>query len=166
MLRAATLIALLATTATASAQECTIAVVDFERAVLETREGKEAQQRLDTMYASRKAEIEKLQEELERDLEDYQARALVLNDEARAATEQELMAKQQRFEQTFYRYQQEMQQTYFTLLQGLDQKMRALTEVIAAEKGCDVVLDGTVVVYQGGTAIDLTAELITRYDTP
>ncbi len=141
-----------------------IAVVDFQRAVTETTEGKEAQTRLDTMYSSRKTEVDKLRVELEKELADYQSRALILSDEARATAERDLVAKQQRFEGLYTQYQQEMQQTYYTLLQALDEKMRALTEKIAKEKGYDVVLDRAAVVYNGGTTIDMTDDLIKRYN--
>ncbi len=141
-----------------------IAIVDFERAVNETTEGKAAQQRLDTMYSSRKNEIERMRDEYQKLVEDYEARALILSDSARQDAETELLRKQQEFEAKYMGYQQEMQQTYLTLLQDLDQKMRSLTEEIAAEKGYDVVLDKAAVVYYGGEAIDMTDSLIARYN--
>ena len=141
-----------------------IAVVDFQRAVTETDEGKAAQQRLDAMYASRKTEIEKMQSDLETELKDFQARAMILSEEARAEAEQTLMVKQQQFQALYVQYQQEMQQNYFTLLQDLDTKMRALTETIAREKGFDLVVDRAAIVYVGGGTIDMTDELIVRYN--
>lgn len=141
-----------------------LAVVDFQRAVNETEEGQAAQTRLDTMYGTRKAEIERLQTELEKEIEDYQARAMILSEDARADAEQNLMVKQQRFEATYMQYQQEMQQTYLTLLQDLDQKMRTLSEAIAKEKQYDLVLDRAAVIYVGGATVDMTDELIRRYN--
>ncbi len=164
MLRSFVALCLFAAAAPALAQDCSIAVVDFERAVTETQEGLQAQQRLDTMYSSKKAEIDKLRADLEADWQDYQSRELILSEEARAETQQGLMEKQQRFEATYMRYQQEMQQTYYTLLQDLDAKMRAMTEQIARERACTVVLDRAAVVYAGPVAQDLTNILIQRYD--
>lgn len=142
-----------------------IAIVDFQRAVTETEEGKSAQKKLDTMYASRKAEIERLQGELQRQVTDYQQRALILSESARAEEEKKLAAQQQKFESTYTQYQQEMQQTYYTLLQDLDNKMRALVDKIAKEKGFDLVVDRAAVVYHGGETVDMTDELIRRYNT-
>lgn len=142
-----------------------VAIVDFQRAVMETTEGKSAQERLDTMYSSKRADIDTMRTQLEKDLKDYQSRALILSDDARAQAEKDLMTKQQRFEQTYMAYQQEMQQTYYTLLSDLDEKMRALTEKIAKEKQYDVVLDRAVVVYFGGETVDMTDDLIKRYNT-
>jgi outer membrane protein len=141
-----------------------VAVVDFQRAVTETTEGKAAQDKLDTMYSTRKAEIDRMQADLEKQLADYQSRALILSEDARAATERDLGTKQQNFQQTYAQYQQEMQETYYQLLQGLDEKMRAMTEQIAKEKGYDVVLDRAAVVYMGGETVDMTDDLITRYN--
>jgi outer membrane protein len=141
-----------------------IAVVDFQRAVTETTEGKSAQTKLDTMYSSRKADIEKMKNELDAKLKDYESRALILSPEAKKAAETDLMTKQAKFEQTYQQYQGEMQQTYVALLQDLDEKMRTLTEKIAKEKAYDVVLDRAAVVYAGGEAIDMTDDLIKRYN--
>ena len=91
----------------------TLAVVDFEKAVKETREGVEAQAKLDKMYSARKVEIERLRAELQKNMEDYQSRSMILSDDARLEAERELLGKQQRLEQTYSQYQQEMQQTYY-----------------------------------------------------
>ena len=141
-----------------------VAVVDFQRAVNETDEGKAAQGRLDAMYGSRKAEIERLQKELEGELAECKAKVMILSEEARMELEQTLMVKQQRFEQTYAQYQQEMQQTYYGLLQDLDLKMRAKSAEIAKEKNFDLVLDKATVVYAAGTTQDITDELIRRYN--
>jgi outer membrane protein len=150
--------------AAAPAHALTVAIVDFERAVNETTEGKAAQQRLDTMYASRKAEIDKMRVDFEKQADDFQAKALILSDAARAEAEKDLIRKQQAFEMKYMQYQQEMQQTYLTLLSDLDEKMRALTERIAKEKSYDLVVDKAASVYAGGQVIDMTPELIQRYN--
>jgi len=157
-------VALFALSLSAQAYAGGFAVIDFERAVNETDEGKAAQERLDTMYATRKEEIERMRVELEKELEDYQARSMILSEEARAETERRLVEKQQTFESTYMRYQTEMQQTYYTLLSDLDEKMRKLTKTIAAEAGYDLVIDKAAVVYSGGTTVDMTDTLIKRYN--
>ena len=141
-----------------------IAIVDFQRAVIETDEGKAAQSKIDTMYQSRKGEIDRMQQELEKEVQDYQARAMILSDAARAEAEQGLLVKQQRFQQTYMQYETELQQTYGTLLQDLDAKMRTISGEIAKEAGYDVVLDRAVVVYFGGSVIDMTGDLVARYN--
>ena len=158
------LVVVLALVVSAPALAAKVAVVDFQRAVQETTEGKAAQSKLDTMYSTRKAEIDKLRADFEQQLKDYQARQMILSDDAKAQTERDLAAKQQRFEGLYSQYQQEMQQTYMSLLSDLDEKMRALTEKIAKEKTYDLVVDRAAVVYAGGETIDMTDDLIKRYN--
>ena len=74
------------------------------------------------------------------------------------------MAKQQRFQQMYMQYEQEMQSTYYQLLADLDAKMRTLTEKIAKEKSYSLVVDKAAVVYVGSDTIDMTNDLIQRYN--
>lgn len=146
------------------AEAGTIAVVDFERAVNETDEGKSAQSQLESMYASRKSELDSIRGELEKEFKDYETRSAVMSDTARAEVEQSIMAKQQRFQQMYMQYEQEMQSTYYQLLADLDAKMRTLTEKIAKEKSYSLVVDKAAVVYVGSDTIDMTNDLIQRYN--
>ncbi|MCB9678554.1 MAG: OmpH family outer membrane protein [Alphaproteobacteria bacterium] len=141
-----------------------IAVVDFQRAVNETEEGKQAQTKLDAMYSSRLGELKKLEDELKAEYEDYKNRALVLSDAQKMEEEKKIGMKEQRFLQLNQQYEAEMQQTYYTMLQDLDVKMRTISEKLAKEKGYDLVLDRAAVVYMGGTTIDMTEELVKRYN--
>jgi Skp family chaperone for outer membrane proteins len=134
-----------------------VAVVDFD-------EGRDAQTRLDTMFSTRRDELQRMQATFQTAYEDYEARGIVLSDAARADEERTLMTKQAELQQTAQTFETEMQSTYMTLLQDLDEKMRRLTETIAAEHEYDVVLDRAAVVYVGGGATDMTDELITRYN--
>jgi outer membrane protein len=141
-----------------------IAVVDFQKAVTQTVEGKAAQSKIDTMYQSRKQEIDKIRTDLEAAVQDYQSRAMILSEQARSDTEAKLGQQQQDFETKYQQYQQELQQTYGQLLQDLDQKMRALVVVIAKEKGYTMVMDQAAVVYTGADVYDMTNDLVSRYD--
>ena len=89
---------------------------------------------------------------------------MILSEEARESTERTLFQQQQQFEATYMQYQNEMQQNYYAMLQDLDVKMRALTKLIAKEQSLDLVVDQGAVVYVGGDTIDLTNDLITRYN--
>ena len=141
-----------------------IAVVDFQRAVTQTAEGKNAQKKIDTMYQSRKAEIDKMKTDLEASIQDYQSRAMILSDQARAETEQRLGLQQQTFEQKYQQYQAELQQVYGTMLQDLDAKMRTLVGTMAKEKSYSIVIDSAAAVYTGSDVVDMTNDLVTRYD--
>jgi outer membrane protein len=131
--------------AAAPALAAQIAVVDFQKAVTQTEEGTNAQKKIDTMYMSRKQEIDKLRTDLEASIQDYQSRAMILSEQARAETEQRLAGQQAQFEQRYMQYQQELQQVYGTMLQDLDGKMRTLVSTIAKEKSYSLVIDAAAV---------------------
>ena len=140
-----------------------ICFVDFQKAVTDTQEGQAAQKKIDSMYSSRKGELERMQAELEKAIQDYQGRALILSQEAKQAEEQKLGLQEQTFQRTYMQYQQEMQQTYATLLGDLDEKMKTTATAVGKEQGCSVVLDKAVVVYFGSDVADVTTPLVTKY---
>jgi outer membrane protein len=141
-----------------------IAIVDFQRAVAETDEGKKAEQRLEQGMTTRRAELSRQQTELERLYKDYEARKLILNEEARKSAEMEIVNKQRKLEADAQRFEQEMQQEYLEIVSSLDGSMRELSGRIAKEKGYDIVLDQSAVIYASGETVDMTPELIRRYN--
>lgn len=141
-----------------------IAVVDFQTAVTQTTEGKAAQAKLDSMYGSRKTEIEKCVTDFQKAYKDFESRQLLLSEAAQQAEGRDLMLKQQKCEEMNARYTQEMQKTYYDLLSDLDEKMRTMCERIAKEKAYDLVVDRAAAVYFGGEVIDMTPELVRRYN--
>jgi len=151
---------LLAFATPAAAANC---VVDFQKAVETTDEGKGAQSQMDTMLETRRNEMARMQTELENEAKEFQQKAMILSEAARAEAEQALMAKNQRFQQTAMQYEQELSQTYNMLLSELGEKMRSLSITIAKERSCDILLDSAAVVYKGKSA-DLTDELVAKYN--
>lgn len=147
------------------AQAAKIAVVDFQRAVTETEEGKKAQSRIDTMLESRRAEVAKMQTDFEQAVKDLQSRAMILAPEAMQAEEQKLMQQQAVLQQKAMQYETELGQTYQVLLSELDQKMRSLAITIAKEKSYDLLLDAGAVVYRSGDTVDITDELVSKYNS-
>lgn len=155
---------LTATTLLAAQAHAGTCIVDFQKAVTETDEGKGAQQKIDTMLETRRTEVAKMQSDFEQEVKDLQSRAMILSDDARAEAEQQLMMKQGRLQQTAAQYEMELGQMYNTLLSELDQKMRSLSITIAKEKSCDPLLDAGAVVYAGASTTDITAELVAKYN--
>ena len=97
MFRLTTMMMMLATAAPSFAADIKICVVDAEGAINATEEGKAAQAQLKAAYAEKEAEIEKMHNSLQRELEDYQQRRMILSDEMRAQEEQQLAVKNQEY---------------------------------------------------------------------
>lgn len=162
MFRSLTLAALLLVSMPAFAGK--IAIVDFQKALAETRDGQAAQKRLEDGMTSRRGQLDKQRDELEKLYKDYESRKLILNDEARKAAEQDIVSRQRKLEADAMRFEQEIQQEYMEIVSELDTRMRDLSSKIAKEKGYDLVIDQSAVVYASSETIDMTPELIRRYD--
>ena len=98
--------------------------------------------------------------------DEYEKQALILSDSAKKAKEQEIMAAQATYQQTYMQSEQEMQAAYQGLMESLIGKMKVIAEQIGKEKGYTLVLEVSqgAVVYAGPGSTDITAELIKRYD--
>ena len=157
----AALTVLVAAPAFADAKLC---VIDSNDAINETDEGRSAQSKLETMYASKQAEIERQQAALEKEFADYEARKMILSEAARAEQEKALMAKQEAFQRMVAQSEQEMQSTYNDLLQGMSEKLLRLAPVVGVRKGCSIILDKSAAVYVGPDVLDLTRDVIAELD--
>ena len=133
------------------AQDCSIAVVDFERAVLESAEGQSAQAKFDRLYAKRKAVIERLRADLQADV-------------LEGRSKRSIREKQARLDEATQRSEVEVKAAYQDLLEELDGQMRAMVSHISTERGCAIVFDKATVVHASDGVTDLTDSLIERLD--
>jgi outer membrane protein len=142
-----------------------IAIVDFQRAVSETTEGKNAEKRLQDAMAIRRAEIMRQNNEIQRLAKEFESHQLILTEDARRKAIEDIEGKQRRLEADLARFEQEMQQEYLEVVSDLDSKMRSLSATIAKENGYDIVIDQSAVIFHGTEVVDMTPELIRRYNT-
>ncbi len=151
--------------APAQAAELKIAVVDLQEAINQVRDGIAAKARLEGMFSEKQKAIAGMEKQLMAMEEDYNKQAMILSDAARQAKEKEMMQLQSQYQQLYMQSQQQMQEAYATEMEGLLVKMRTICEQIGAERGYTVVLEKTEggVVYSTA-AIDITSELVKRYD--
>lgn len=163
--RFAVLFAFLFAFASEAFAEVKIATVDFQKAINEVSEGQAAKQRLESMYADKRAALQKMQADVAQMEADYQKQSIVLSEEALKAKQQELYNAQMQLQQAAMRSEGEMQEAYMAAMDSLLQKMRVIAEAIGKEKGYTLVLEVTEggVIYSVST-IDITGELITRYN--
>ena len=141
-----------------------IGVVDFQSAIQQTKEGQAAQKKLDTAYQQKKTAIAAMETQLRQMQSDYEKQASILADSARKAKEQELLAAQSQYQQAYQQSEQEMQALYGQLMQNLLDKMKMICTQIGKEKGYTLIIEKGAVVFSTD-AIDLTSELVKRYDS-
>jgi outer membrane protein len=143
----------------ASAQK--VAVINSQKAVLDTDEIKKAQVDLETKYKPRQDRLLQLQ----KDLQGIQAQ--LDSGKLNALGEQELRAEGQKKQRDMQRLQQDLQDDVNSerndILQRCGSRMQDVVKKIAEEKGLDIVVDTTNTVFYK-PAFDLTAEAVAAYN--
>jgi outer membrane protein len=145
----------------AAAAQAKVAIINVQKAIIDTAEIKKAQADLEAKYKPRTTELEKLQKELQ-DIQ-AQLQSGKLNQQA----EQELQARGQRRQREYQRVGEDLQgdvdRERNEILQKAGQRMTEVVKKIAEERGLDVVIDVTNTVYFK-PALDITAESQKAFD--
>jgi len=159
------LAAFLATSAVAALAyaEMKIAVVDTQRAMMETEDGLRMQANLKKIFETKQQELDTKQKALESERADIEKQQGVLSQEAlqrRVATwQQDMVALQQ----TYVQFNQELQAKQNELTQPIIEKTLGLIRRLATQDGYDVVVDKQAVPYVRSD-LDLTDRIITMYN--
>src|SRR5579864_6691788 len=157
---ALTLLAALASLGIANAQ-IKVAVINSQKAILETEEIKKAQVELTAKYKPRQDQLEKLQKELQ-DIQN-QLQSGKLNQ----LGEQEMTAQGQKKQRELTRLQQDLQEDVDRdrndILQRAGTHMQEVVKKLADEKGLDIVVDTSNTVFYKAS-LDLTTEATTAYN--
>ena len=143
----------------ASAQK--VAVINSQKAVLDSDEIKKAQVDLETKFKPRQDKIVQLQKDLQTIQSQLQSGKL------NAMGEQELTADGQKKQRDLQRFQQDLQDDVNLerndILQRSGTRMQEVVKKLAEEKGLDMVVDvSNTVFFKPG--LEITTESIAAYD--
>jgi outer membrane protein len=155
--------ALLICSAPIAAAQMRVAVVDTQRAVMETEDGLRAQATLKKLFDKRQRELDQKQKDLQKEREDLEKNRAQINTEAmtkRVETWQREMAQVQA---VFVEYNKELQQKQNELTQPIVQKTVGIIRRLATQEGYDVVLERQAATYFRSD-LDLTDKVITMYN--
>jgi outer membrane protein len=141
-----------------------IAVVDTERAVMETEDGLRAQATLKKLFDSKQRELDKKQEELVKEREDIEKQRDVLSKGALAKRADKWQRDMMQLQQKFVEYNQDIQKKQSELTQPVFQKTMNIIRRLATQDGYDVVVDKKAVPYVRSD-LDLTDRVITMYNS-
>ena len=138
-----------------------MAMINSQKAVLETAEIKKAQVDLETKFKPRQDKLVQLQ----KDLQNIQAQ--LQSGKLNALGEQELTAEGQKKQRDLNRLQQDLQDDVNLerndILQRSGTRMQEIVKKMAEEKGLDIVVDTANVVFFK-PVFDLTADAVTAYN--
>jgi outer membrane protein len=160
---AATLVAGGICAASVADAQTKIAVVDTQRAIMETEDGLRAQATLKKLFDSRQRELDKKQNELQKEREDIEKQRGVLSQQALQSRVEKWQREMAQIQTVFVDYNRELQKKQNELTQPIFQKAMGIIRRLATQEGFDVVVDKQAVPYVRSD-LDLTDRVITMYN--
>src|SRR5262245_25799865 len=154
----ALLVAGLAFTGQASA-ESKIAVIDTQRAIMETEDGLRAQATLKKLFDKRQHELDKKQTDLQKEREDIEKQQGVLSKQALQKRVEKWQREMMQLQTVFVEYNKELQKKQNELTQPIFQRAMGIIRRLASQEGYDVVVDKQAVPYVRSD-LDVTDKVI------
>ena len=140
-----------------------VAIINLQRAVLESNEIKKASTALTAKYQPRQQEIEKLQLEIERIQQTLQAGQGKLTPQGEADLTSEGQRKQTMLTRKSEDLQKEVEAERNEVLGKSSKQMQEVVAKMAAEKGYDIVVDVSTTVFFK-PALEITNDAIAAYN--
>jgi len=149
--------------ATGAAAQTKVAVVDTQRAIMDTEDGLRAQATVKKFFDSRQRDLDKRQADLRKEKEDIEKQRGVLS----KAALQKRIEKWQRqavdLQTAYVDYNKELQNKQYELTQPILEKALSIISRLARQEGYDIVVDKQSVPYIRSD-LDLTDRIVTLYN--
>lgn len=157
--------ALLCLGAGAAWAETKIGVVDIQRALNESNQGKKAKERLSARVEKMQADLKLKKEELERLDGELQKQSALLSSDAKRDRERDFDRKKRDYADLVRDYQEEIQQAELTATQPILKELEEVIGKMGREQGFSVILESKMsgVIYSA-KGIDLTEAVIKAYN--
>jgi outer membrane protein len=163
LLGTAAAIALAGTLSSLGHAEMKIAVVDTQRAVMETEDGMRAQAALKKHFDKRQRELDEKQVSLQKEREDIEKQKDVLSKQALQTRVEKWQREMAELQTVFVDYNKELQKKQGEITQPIFQKAMGIIRRIATQSGYDLVVDKQAVPYHRSD-LDVTDRVITEYN--
>ena len=152
-------------TVAAFGAEAKLGYVDLQKAIQSTETGKKGKASLEKELQAKSAESKKAEESLRKDAEDFEKKAAIMSDAARAKAQGDLQRRFQELQQKAAASQMELQRKEREMTKPLIDELRAIIEGVGKEKGYAFIVEkneGAVLYALPGS--DLTDEVIARFN--
>jgi outer membrane protein len=140
-----------------------IAVVDTQRAVMETEDGLRAQATLKKVFDNKQRELDKKQEDLAREKDDIEKQRDVLSKAALGKRVDKWQREMMALQGVFVDYNKELQKKQGELIEPIGQKIKSTILRVARQDGLDLVIDRQAAPYVRSD-LDITDRVITLYN--
>jgi outer membrane protein len=144
--------------ASASAQ-MKMAVVDVQRAVMQSEDGMRAQATLKKVFDSRQQELNKRQTDLQKQKEEIDKQKTVLSQAALQKKVDDWQKEMVELQQTFVEYNKELEKKQKELTDPIFERVLGAIKRIAGTDGYDLIVDRATVAFARGD-LDLTDRVI------
>ncbi len=118
-----------------------IAFVNMQEALLTCNEGKHEAAALQQRFNSKQTELKRMDDELKKLKDDFQAAGAKLNDDERNSRARTIQDKQKVFERSYADYQAEMQEAQQEAVSKIMKKMLPVLEKYVTDHGYSAVFD-------------------------
>jgi outer membrane protein len=144
--------------------EMKVAVIDVQRAVMQTEDGLRAQATLKKLFDAKQQELDKKQTDLQKQREDIDKQAKVLSKEALQKRIDDWQKQMVELQTVFVQYNQELQKKQKELTDPIIEKVMLIVKRLATTESIDLVVDRPMVAYVR-TDLDLTDRCIQMYNS-
>lgn len=142
-----------------------LAVVDVQRCLLETKEGKKAKLELERAMSRGQAKIDKKAADLQKRVQDLQAKASMLSEVELRKRQEDLMRAQAELEELSGQLQEDVAEKEALLTEKIYKNVSTIVAQIAIEEKLQAVLvRSEMTVIYVDPKLDLTNRVIVRYD--
>jgi outer membrane protein len=139
------------------------AVVDVQRAVMETEDGLRAQATLKKLFDKRQQELDAKQNQLQQARDEIEKQAKVLSREALQRKTEDWQRSMVELQTTFVEFNKELQKKQGELTQPILNRVVSLLRQLAAQDGYDAIFEKNAVPYSRSD-LDVTDKAIQLYN--
>jgi outer membrane protein len=142
-----------------------IALVDLQRVLMETAQGKGAKKDLEKAVAKSSAKLERKAADLQKQYEDLQAKAAMLSESELMRRQQDLMIAEQELQELYAGAQEDLAKKEGLLMEKIYKNASAIVQSMAAEEKVQIVLvRSELTVLYANPQLDITNKVIVAYD--
>ncbi len=141
-----------------------VAVVDVQRAMMQTEDGLRVQATLKKEFDKKQQELNKKQSDLQKQKEDIDKQSKVLSKDAYEKKLSDLQKQMMELQSLFVDYNKELEKQQKEKTEPIFEKIMAIVKRIATTENYDIVVDKTTVAYVR-TDLDLTDKCIQMYNS-
>jgi outer membrane protein len=146
------------------AEEVKLGFVDLRRALAETEDGRKARATLKKEFDKKQKELDEQQEDVKKAIEDLNKKRTLLPADTVRQKEAELQERVGKVQQTYMRHQQDLAAKEEEATQPIVERLQRIIGKIAATENFTMVLDKSAGVVFAKPHLDLTNEVIRRFN--